>query len=211
VASDAPRSRAANDTIVTGEVAVTGWAVNDIGLARVRIYRKPIPGFETDLAFIGDATFVPNARPDVQGAFPGRPQNDQAGWGYMLLSNMLPNGGNGTFTLVIRAEDVEANSATIAERRIVCQNSLATMPFGTIDTPRQGETISGSQYVNFGWALTPQPNMIPPDGSTITVLIDTYPSATRRTASPAPTSTRSFPATRTAAARSGFTSSTRRR
>jgi len=161
----------ANDAIVTGEVAVTGWALDDIGLAKVRVYRRPVAP-ETDLVFIGDATFVPNARPDVQGAFPVTPQNDQAGWGYMLLSNMLPGGGNGPFTLVIRAEDVEGHVATIGERRIVCQNNMAIVPFGTIDTPSQGEIISGSQYVNFGWALTPGAFMIPPDGSTITVLID---------------------------------------
>ena len=161
----------ANDAIVTGEVAVTGWAVDDIGLAKVSIYRRPVAP-ETDLVFVGDATFVPNARPDVQGAFPGTPQNDQAGWGYMLLSNMLPNGGNGTFTLVVRAEDVEGHAAIIGERRIVGRNSQATVPFGTIDTPRQGETVSGGQYINFGWALTPGAFMIPPDGSTITVLID---------------------------------------
>jgi hypothetical protein len=32
--------------------------------------------------------------------------------------------------------------------------------------------ISGSNYVNFGWALTPLPAMIPVDGSTISVYID---------------------------------------
>ena len=31
---------------------------------------------------------------------------------------------------------------------------------------------SGTGFVNFGWALTPQPKAIPIDGSTITVLID---------------------------------------
>jgi hypothetical protein len=36
----------------------------------------------------------------------------------------------------------------------------------------QGGTISGADSVNFGWALTPQPAMIPVDGSTITVVID---------------------------------------
>jgi hypothetical protein len=45
-------------------------------------------------------------------------------------------------------------------------------PFGTIDTPTPGATASGKAYVNFGWALTPQPNIIALDGSTITVFID---------------------------------------
>ena len=34
-------------------------------------------------------------------------------------------------------------------------NSTATAPFGAIDTPGQGETISGSNYANFGWVLSP--------------------------------------------------------
>ena len=30
----------------------------------------------------------------------------------------------------------------------------------------------GSSFINFGWALTPQPKLIPMDGSTIDVIID---------------------------------------
>ncbi len=44
-------------------------------------------------------------------------------------------------------------------------------PFGTIDTPAQGGTVSGSAYVVFGWALSPRAS-IPTNGSTITVYID---------------------------------------
>jgi len=36
----------------------------------------------------------------------------------------------------------------------------------------EGGIASGSQYINFGWALTAQPNTIPTDGSTITVWVD---------------------------------------
>jgi hypothetical protein len=45
-------------------------------------------------------------------------------------------------------------------------------PFGAIDTPVQGGTASGSGFINLGWALTPAPNKIPIDGSTIDVWID---------------------------------------
>jgi hypothetical protein len=159
-----------DDVVVSGEVPVTGWAMDDIGIAAVRVYRDPVAG-ESGLVFIGDATFVPGARPDVQTAFPSQPQNDRAGWGYMLLTNTLPNRGDGTFTLSIVVADVDGHAPVIAKRRIICRNSLSLRPFGTIDTPRQGETVSGT-IVNFGWALTPQPKMIPIDGSTIDVLID---------------------------------------
>jgi hypothetical protein len=165
-AVDSPEDNA----VVAGEVPVTGWAIDDVGLAAVRIYRNPTAG-ETGPIFIGDATFVPSARPDVEAAFPGQPLNERAGWGYMLLTNMLPGGGNGTFTLTVTAIDLEGHEVTIGQRRIVCQNNLALLPFGTIDTPRQGETVSGT-FVNFGWALTGQPRSIPVDGSTIDVYID---------------------------------------
>ena len=160
----------ADGVLVSGEVAVTGWAVDDLGLASVRVYRNAVAG-ESGLIYIGDATFVPSARPDVEAAFAGRPRNEQAGWGYMLLTNMLPGGGDGTFTLTVTAVDVEGHEAVIGQRRIVGQNSDAPLPFGTIDTPLQGQTVSGT-FVNFGWALTGQPRSIPVDGSTIDVYID---------------------------------------
>ena len=60
----------------------------------------------------------------------------------------------------------------LGTKTITVDNAHATKPFGTIDTPAQGGTISGTSYVNFGWSLTPQTAMIPIDGSTITVVID---------------------------------------
>jgi hypothetical protein len=45
-------------------------------------------------------------------------------------------------------------------------------PFGAIDSPTQGGSASGSSFINWGWVLTPQPNHIPIDGSTIKVYID---------------------------------------
>ena len=52
------------------------------------------------------------------------------------------------------AQDVEGQVTLLGTRTITCDNAHATLPFGTIDTPGQGETVSGSAYVNFGWALT---------------------------------------------------------
>ncbi|MCP4566943.1 MAG: hypothetical protein GY841_05115, partial [FCB group bacterium] len=56
-----------------------------------------------------------------------------------------------------------------------CDNANGVKPFGAIDTPTQGGTISGSGYLNYGWALTPLPNTIPKDGSTIIVWVDGVP------------------------------------
>jgi hypothetical protein len=117
---------------------------------------------------------VDGARPDVDATY-SQPFDYKAGWGYLLLTNMLPNQGNGTFTLFAYADDVEGHRALLGSRTITCDNAHSTRPFGAIDTPTQGGTVSGTAYVNFGWALTPTPNTIPLDGSTIMVYIDGVP------------------------------------
>ena len=72
----------------------------------------------------------------------------------------------------MRAYDREGHGVLLGTRTMTCANASATLPFGTIDTPLQGGVASGRSYVNFGWALTPQPKTIPCDGSTIHVLVD---------------------------------------
>ena len=156
-----------------GSVAVTGWALDDVGLQHVKIYRDPVTGEPAgQLVYIGDAFFVEGARLDVERAFPTGVLNYRAGWGYMLLTNFLPNKGNGTFTLRALATDKEGRTAELGAKTIVCNNATAVLPFGAIDTPTQGGTVSGAKFTVFGWALTPQPNSIPVDGSTIGVWID---------------------------------------
>jgi IgA Peptidase M64 len=159
---------------VAGEVPFTGWAVDDSGIADVRIYRSPLAGEPTDatgLVFVGTAAMIDGARPDIVAAFPLYPGVSSAGWGFMILSNMLPNGGNGTFTMHAVARSQSGETQIIGTRVIVAANAASTQPFGTIDTPGQGAAVSGP-VTNFGWALTPQPKTIPLDGSTIDVYID---------------------------------------
>lgn len=157
---------------VAGSIAVSGWALDDVQVKRVGIYRDPVAGEALPRIFIGDAVFVVGARPDVERTYPSTPFNTRAGWGYLLLTNMLPNQGKGIFRLHAIAEDVEGNTTELGVKTIVAANDTATFPFGAIDTPGQGEAVSGASYVNFGWALTPQPKIIPPDGSTMQVFID---------------------------------------
>jgi hypothetical protein len=159
-----------NATGISGALAVTGWALDDVGVTRVRIFRDgDTPGAEQ--VFIGEATLVEGARPDVEAIFPALPFASRAGWGYQILTNMLPNGGNGVFRIHAYADDVDGHTTLLGSRTITADNSTATVPFGTLDTPGQGETVSGA-IVNWGWALTPQPGNIPVDGSTIDVLVD---------------------------------------
>jgi hypothetical protein len=162
---------AENATGITGSLPVTGWALDDVGVTRVRILRDPMPGEGAAQIYIGDATLVEGARPDVAAIFPSLPNATRAGWGYLLLTNFLPNGGTGTYRLHAYADDVDGHTTLLGSRTITCANDTATLPFGTIDTPGQGEAVSGT-VINWGWALTPAPGNIPTDGSTIDVLID---------------------------------------
>jgi len=163
---------------IEGSVAVTGWVLDDVGVDAVKIYREPVggePAGPNGLVYIGDAVFVEGARPDVEQAYPALPWNYRAGWGYMMLTNFLPNQGNGTFQIYAIAQDREGHLVVLDSRTITCNNAGAVLPFGAIDTPTQGGEASGSDFVNFGWALTPLPKRIPVDGSTILVWIDGLP------------------------------------
>jgi len=166
---------AAGATGVAGNIAVTGWALDDVEVTSVKIYRSPLAGEGSARVFIGDANLVEGARPDVEALNASYPWSYRSGWGYMMLTNFLPNGGNGPFTIHAVATDREGHSVTLGSKTITCDNAHATLPFGTIDTPEQGGTITGSSYVNFGWALTPLPASIPTNGSTINVWVDGAP------------------------------------
>lgn len=150
---------------VMGSIAVTGWALDDIGLESVKIYRQ----VNGDLSYIGDAIFIDGARPDVEQTYPGYPNSRKAGWGYLMLTNLLPDGD---VTLKAIAKDNAGNETLLGTKTITIDNTNAEIPFGAIDTPTQGGDVSGKKYINFGWALTPQPDSIAIDGSTIKVVID---------------------------------------
>jgi|GEM_PF-650990 len=154
--------------VVRSSVPVTGWALDDIQVENVKIYRA----HAGSLVYIGDAFLVEGARPDVEQTYPTYPFNYRAGWGYMMLTNFLPNQGNGTFTIHAIVTDTEGHQVTLGTKTITCDNANAVKPFGAIDTPAQGGTAAGSACRNWGWVLTPMPNAIPTGGSTINVYVD---------------------------------------
>lgn len=147
-----------------GSVPVTGWALDDVGIESVKIYNGS--------NYVGDAVMVEGSRPDVQSSYPFYPGNSSAGFGYMMLTHFLPGGGNGWYTISAMATDTSGNTVTLGSKTIFIDNDNAVKPFGAIDTPTQGGAASGSSFINWGWVLTPQPNTIPTDGSTIRVWVD---------------------------------------
>ncbi|MGE5340786.1 MAG: Ig-like domain-containing protein [Candidatus Omnitrophota bacterium] len=158
-----------NGATVSGSIAVTGWALDDSGVREVRIYRE---GEKNALIYIGQAVFVEGARPDIEAQYPDYPNNNNAGWGYMLLTNALPDHGNGTFRLHAIATDIDGHDVSLGIKTITVDNEDSEKPFGAIDTPGQGETIAGKNFINFGWVLTPQPHFILTSGSSIDVWVD---------------------------------------
>jgi sugar lactone lactonase YvrE len=198
-----------NATGVAGSIAVTGWALDDVGVASVQIFRNCL-AFENqancqvvggyNVVYIGDAVFLSGARPDVEGGFSTYPHANRAGWGFLLLTNFLPHvtgqrqyGGQGDISLYAFATDVEGHTTLLGRAwrvagtldgdhvptTITLANDTMARPFGVIDTPAQGGTVSQT-LANSGWALTPDSNeiadnsdiFIPTDGSTIAVYVD---------------------------------------
>jgi Putative binding domain, N-terminal len=182
-ASDVPfgsfDTPADNSAGIAGAIPVTGWALDPVDIRNVDIWREPVAGEPPNgLVFIGDAVFVTGARPDVEASFPNAPRNNRGGWGYQLLTSLLPNNGgsagvgNGIYKLHAIAHNTAGLAVDLGTRTITVDNAHTAKPFGTIDTPGQGSTISGNAFVNFAWALTQNPFIVPTDGSTIAVIVD---------------------------------------
>jgi hypothetical protein len=148
-----------------GSIAVTGWALDDIEVDRVEIWRDLVAGETTTpfnapghpghgKVFIATALFVSGARPDVEAAYRTTPMANRAGWGYLMLTWGLPNQGNGPVTLYAFAFDKDGHGTILGSKAIIGRNNTATKPFGSIDVPAYGQTMTAS-FWNFGWALTP--------------------------------------------------------
>src|SRR5262249_48866603 len=109
-------------TGLAGSIPVTGWTLDDVEVTGLAICRDLVAGEpaipdvrcgnDTKI-FIGNGVFVDGARPDVQAAFPTVPLNSRAGWGYLMLTNALPNLGNGTFTLFAYATDADGRTTLL--------------------------------------------------------------------------------------------------
>jgi len=151
-------------TGLQGSFAVTGWALDDVLVDHVELWRDPVagettpvyggPGLGTGKIFIATPLFITGSRGDVEAAYPNYPFANRSGWGYLLLSWGLWNQGNGSYKLYAFAFDAEGNSSVLGTTTVSVSNASATKPFGAIDTPSYGGLVSGS-FWNYGWALTP--------------------------------------------------------
>jgi len=81
----------ADGVMVRGDgLRLSGWALDDVGLADVEICRDPLPRTQpgracgAGLMHLGSATFYDAPRPDVASAYPSAPGSDRSGWTYVL-------------------------------------------------------------------------------------------------------------------------------
>jgi hypothetical protein len=177
-------------TGVRGAIAFSGWATDDLGVGGVQVYRNcvpaepqvncqvgVIPGRSADrVVYMGAAQLVRGARPDIDTAFPDLVSGGRAGWGFLVLTNMLPRttgtyspyGGQGDITLYAVATDWDGHSVLLGRNwandatptTVTLDNDAIAKPFGTIDTPAQGETVQSASYNNYGWVLTPDSDIV---------------------------------------------------
>jgi len=150
-------------TVRTATTTVSGWALDDVGMKSAKIYRKVT---ETKKALVGTAKFIVGARPDIETAYTAYPQNHRAGWSYTLKMAKLPNKGIGTFVLMAYIYDLAGHEVLLGSHTItgVAPSAGAAVPFGSLDAPEDGATISGSACAVSGWALAPPPRTIAEKG-----------------------------------------------
>ena len=158
-------------TGMQGSFAVTGWALDDIGVDKVEIWRDLVAGEPTSNAYTSDPShpafgkvfiaypfFVSGSRSDVEALYSGTPLSYRSGWGYLLLSyglyGQVGSSGPITYKLYAYAYDRDGHNILLGTKTIAVDNAHANRPFGAIDVPGYGETKSGG-FWNYGWALTP--------------------------------------------------------
>ncbi|MBL0158272.1 MAG: hypothetical protein IPP47_14385 [Bryobacterales bacterium] len=73
-----------NLTGVSGSIAVTGWALDDLGVKKLTIWRDPIGAeqrYPNGYVYIGDALFVPGRGRMWSRSSWTYPNANRAGWG----------------------------------------------------------------------------------------------------------------------------------
>jgi hypothetical protein len=103
-ATDAPSANAT----VSGTVAVSGWAFDDVSVAKVEVL--------VDGASDGTATYG-SPRPDIPALYPGAPAN--TGYSYSLDTTKY---GSGPHIMNVRVTDVSGNAAMFANVPLIFAN-----------------------------------------------------------------------------------------
>ncbi len=136
---------------VSGLLALTGWALDDSGVARVEIL--------VDDRTIAAAEYGQN-RPGIDQLYPGFPNAGNAEFGYQLDTSHFLNGVHEVSAAVVSntGERERLNTHLF----LFTNTSHALVPFGGIEFPNDGAELAGNcnvlspsrRYsVIYGWAL----------------------------------------------------------
>ena len=132
----------AQNAIVTGVMAFTGWAVDDNAfISTVSI--------SVDGLYKGVAGYGGN-RPDVCAALPGRPDCPHVGWAFWLDTTLLTNGPH---TLAVTGTSMTNDQLTLSAPFTVSNWSTDNPIKIAIDSPNPQAPIGGS-VVFGGWAVS---------------------------------------------------------
>jgi len=123
---DTPVDATAN---LNGSMTIAGWAIDDVGIDRVEIWRDPVvgdtatpyegPGPGRGKIFLAQPALIPGARPDVEAAYAFSPGAHQAGWGYVLSAADTSNpAGSDPLQLYAFAFDQEGHWTAIGRKTI---------------------------------------------------------------------------------------------
>ena len=144
---------------LSGVASLQGWALNDS--SPVQTVAITIDGVARGFAQYG------NSRPDVCGAYPGRPGCPDVGWSYLLDTSIYANGSH---LLQVTATMANGERAT-ASTTFSTQNSIAVSPTavtisepGSASNPYQGIAVFSGSALNNTAAIT-----------SITVTVDGFP------------------------------------
>ncbi len=110
----------ADGATVKGAVEVAGWALDDVGVTKVEIWREPGPGeapAANGLIRIGEALRGPRA--DVDALFPDAPLIDRAAWYLRYDTTGLAGPEPRTCRLHVLATDVEGQVKDLGVRSVV--------------------------------------------------------------------------------------------
>ena len=110
---DTPTNGDRRDRLDSGH----GLGHRRIAVGAVRLMRDPVPAEGPNLIFVGNAVFI--AVPSrCRRLLPSLPLKDQAGWGLLVLTNFLPNQGNGTFKFYAYADNVDGHVTLLGTKTI---------------------------------------------------------------------------------------------
>jgi len=122
---------------VSGTINVGGWFLDGSGVAKIEVL--------VDGVLKGQAAYG-GARPDVGSVFPAY-NNNNSGFNYSLDTKTLADGSH---TIIIRETGNSGIQTTLSGRTVTVSNNLPAL--GSLDSPGQGKTVSGTINVG-GWFL----------------------------------------------------------